>query len=411
MDFALSARGEEYRKRMESFMDDCIYSVEREVYDHWLEDPDSYPPVMKELRKEARDRGLWNLYMKDPYTGDSISNLEYATVAELSGRSPWIAPAAMNCQAPDSGNAEIVAQFGSEEVKDRYLKPLMNGEIGSCFAMTEPLVASSDPANLETTIVRDGDEYVINGRKWWTGHAAMSHTAFAVLLGVTNPDADHRVRQGMIIVPIDAPGVNILRTLPMFGFMFGGQAEIIYENVRVPASYILGGEGQGAMIAQARLGPGRIHHAMRCIGMAQRCYELMCKRVHLRTTFGSKLSDRSMVQHWIARSWLEIEQARLLVLKAAWLIDTQGSKKSKLELGAVKISASNVAAKVADRAIQVFGAAGVSNDFPMANFYALSRCLQIGDGPDEVHEMTMARREVAKYADSAEEARHFDVTL
>ncbi len=411
MEFALSGRGEQYRQRMASFMDDCIYPVEREMHDYWLEDPNSYPPVMAELRSEARRRGLWNLYMKDPYTGDSISNVEYATVAELSGMSPFIAPAAMNCQAPDSGNGEIIAQFGSQEVKDRYLKRLLDGEIGSCFSMTEPLVASSDPANLQTTIIRDGDEYVVNGRKWWTGHAAMAHTEFAVVLGVTNPEADHRVRQSMVIVPIEAPGVKILRTLPVFGFVFGGQAEMIYDNVRIPASYVLGGEGQGAMIAQARLGPGRIHHAMRCVGMAQRCYELMCKRVHLRSTFGTKLSDRSKVQHWIARSWLEIEQTRLLVLKAAWLIDTQGAKRSKVELGAVKIAATNLAVDVANRAIQVFGAAGVSSDFPMALFYSLSRSLQIGDGPDEVHEMTMARREVAKYAGAAEDADHFDVTV
>ena len=404
MDFKLSPLALDYRKKLEAFMEAHVYPHEHAYWEHVRRDELNEPAFFSDLRMEARKAGLWNLCLPDKRWGPGLSNQDYAPLAEITGRSPMIAPYVLNCQAPDSGNAEIIGQFGSPQIQDAYLKPLLEGEIGSCFATTEPEVASSDASNLRTTITCDGDAYVINGRKWWTGHAAAPRTKFAVVLGVSNPDAPPAKRQSMIIVPMDAKGVQIRRTLPMFGYYVGQMAEVVFDNVRVPAANMLGEEGGGAAIGQARLGPGRIHHAMRCLGMAQRSYELMCQRVHIRAPFGKPLSEQGMVHHWIARSWMQIEQARLLVMKAAWLMDTQGAKDARVELGAVKIAAAQALSDVADRAIQVFGGAGVSDDFPIAYFYATARVLRIGDGPDEVHEMTMARRELKRYAETAQQA-------
>ena len=400
MDFELSPKTQELRESLLELMDSHIYPAEP-VWHRQVEesgDPYFHPPVMEELKREAQARGLWNLFLPDERFGAGLTNLEYAPLAEVTGRS-HIAPEALNCAAPDTGNMEILAEFGTREQQEEWLEPLLAGEIRSCFAMTEPEVASSDATNMQSRIERDGDEYVINGHKWWTSGAASERCKIAILMGVTDPDADAYRQHSMILVPLDTPGVNIVRTLPVFGYDtgHGGHCEVLFEDVRVPATNMLGGEGAGFAIAQARLGPGRIHHCMRAIGMAERAFDLMCERAHRRFPFGKPLARQGVVQNWIAESRIEIEQARLLVLKTAWLMDTAGNKGARIEVSAIKVSAPQVALNVIDRAIQVHGGAGVSNDFPLAAMFAAARTLRLADGPDEVHKMSIARRELHRY--------------
>ncbi len=326
-----------------------------------------------------------------------MSNTDYAPLAEISGRSP-LAPEAMNCSAPDTGNMEILTMFGTAEQKEQWLQPLLEGEIRSCFAMTEPAVASSDATNIECSIRRDGDDYVINGRKWWISGAASHRCRIAIVMGKTDTEAPTHLQQSMVLVPLDTPGVTIVRALPVFGYQDReGHCEISFEDVRVPVTNVLGEEGGGFAIAQARLGPGRIHHCMRCIGMAERALEAMCRRVQSRVAFGKRLGEQGVIQEWIADSRIEIDQARLLTLDAAWLMDKVGNKGARTEISAIKVVAPNVALRVADRAIQAHGAAGVSDDFPLAAMYAGLRTLRLADGPDEVHRMVIARRELRKY--------------
>jgi acyl-CoA dehydrogenase len=354
---------------------------------------------MDELKAAARDGGLWNLFLADERWGAGLTNVEYAPLAEITGWSPGIAPEALNCAAPDTGNMEILAEFGTPEQQERWLTPLLAGEIRSGFAMSEPDVASSDATNIRARIVKQGDEYVIDGRKWWTTGAMSARCAFVIFMGVTDPDADVHRRQSMILVPLDTPGVTVERGLSVFGYAGGGgDAEIVFDGVRVPATNLLGEEGGGFAIAQARLGPGRIHHCMRAIGMAERALDLMCRRAVARTAFGKELARQGVIQHWIAESRMEIEQARLLVLKTAWLMDTAGKEAARVEVSAIKVAVPRMALKVIDRAIQVHGAAGVSQDTPLAELYAAVRTLRIADGPDEVHEMVIARRELRRFA-------------
>jgi acyl-CoA dehydrogenase len=359
-------------------------------------DPHRTPPIMEDLKAEARRRGLWNLFLPDKRWGAGLTNLEYAPLAEITGRSLFLAPEALNCQAPDTGNMEILAQFGTPEQQERWLRPLLDGEIRSCFSMTEPEVASSDATNIQSRIVREGDEYVINGHKWWTSGIADPRCRVIIFMGKTDLDAESHRQQTMVLVPVDTPGVTVVRTLPVFGFDEGhGHCEVRYENVRVPVTNRLGEEGGGFGIAQARLGPGRIHHCMRAIGMAERAFELMRERVRTRVAFGKPLAEQGVIQDWIAESRIEIEQARLLVLKAAWLMDTVGARGARVEISAIKVAAPRVACNVIDRAIQAHGAGGMSDDFPLAHMYAWARALRLADGPDEVHKMALARRELA----------------
>jgi acyl-CoA dehydrogenase len=399
MDFAFTPRVEELRQRLLDFMDSHVYPAES-VYRQQVEesgDPHFHPPVMEELKKEARSRGLWNLFLPNEKWGAGLKNLEYAPLAEITGRSP-IAPEALNCNAPDTGNMEILAEFGTAEQQDRWLVPLLEGEIRSGFSMTEPEVASSDATNIRLSIRRDGDDYVLNGRKWWTTGAMSSRCRVLIVMGVTDPDADTYHRQSMILVPIDTPGVTIARPLSIFGYDGGGgDAEIVFDDVRVPTTNLLGEEGSGFAIAQARLGPGRIHHAMRSIGMAERAFDLMCERAISRVAFGKTLAEQGVVQDAIAESRLEIEQARLLTFKAAWLMDTVGNRGARVEISAIKVVAPRLATTVVDRAIQIHGGAGVSQDTPLAFMYAHARTLHIADGPDEVHKMQLARRELRRY--------------
>ncbi|HJP66134.1 MAG TPA: acyl-CoA dehydrogenase family protein [Actinomycetota bacterium] len=401
MDFAHSPKAQEYQDRLLEFMDEQIYPAEPLWRSQMGEsgDPHFHPPIMEELKGNARQRGLWNLFLPDERHGPGLTNLEYAPLAEIMGRSPTLAPEATNCSAPDTGNMEILAEFGTPEQQERWLTPLLEGEIRSCFAMTEPDVASSDATNIRSRIERDGDHYVINGRKWWTTGAPNPRTKICIFMGVTNPDADPYQRQSMVLVPMDTPGVTVVRSLPIFGYesIGPGDGEMQFEDVRVPAANLLGTEGGGFAIAQARLGPGRIHHCMRAIGMAERAFDLMCQRAISRVAFGKELARQSVIQHWIAESRMDIEQARLLVLKTAWLMDTVGKEGAKIEISAIKVAVPKMALKVIDRAIQVHGGAGVSDDFPLAAFYAFGRTLRIVDGPDEVHEMVMARRELKRY--------------
>jgi acyl-CoA dehydrogenase len=399
MDFAFTPRVEELRQKLLDFMDSHVYPAEA-VYRQQVEesgDPHFHPPVMEDLKKEARARGLWNLFLPNEKWGAGLKNLEYAPLAEITGRSQ-LAPEALNCNAPDTGNMEILAEFGTAEQKEEWLVPLLEGEIRSGFSMTEPEVASSDATNIRLSIRRDGDDYVLNGRKWWTTGAMSARCRVLIVMGVTDPDADTYHRQSMILVPIDTPGVTIARPLSIFGYDGGGgDAEIVFDDVRVPASNLLGEEGGGFAIAQARLGPGRIHHAMRCIGMAERAFDLMCERAISRVAFGKTLAEQGVVQDAIAESRLEIEQARLLTFKAAWLMDTVGNKGARVEISAIKVVAPRLATTVVDRAIQVHGGAGVSQDTPLAFMYAHARTLHIADGPDEVHKMQLARRELRRY--------------
>jgi acyl-CoA dehydrogenase len=403
MDFEFSARSLELQKQLRDFIDTHVVPAEP-VYRRQVEesgDPHFHPPVMEDLKAEARRRDLWNLFLPNAKWGAGLSNLDYAPLCEQMGRN-LLAAEATNCAAPDTGNMEILAEFGTTQQQEEWLLPLLNGEIRSCFAMTEPWVASSDATNLQSRIERDGDDYVVNAHKWWTSGAASARCKVAVLLGVSNPDADPYHRQSMILVPMDAPGVRVVRTLPVFGHdAGGGHCETLYENVRLPASNLLGEEGGGFAIAQARLGPGRIHHCMRAIGLAEKALELMCERAWLRAPFGKPLAEQGVVQDRIAESRIEIEQARLLTLKAAWLMDTVGNKGARFEIAAIKVVAARLATTVIDRAIQLFGGAGVSDDWPLAAMYTHARTLHLVDGPDEVHKQQIARRELRPYQPSA----------
>ncbi len=399
MDFELGPKVDELRARLTAFMDERVYPGEKVYRQQYRDakDPQFHPPVMEELKTEARNRGLWNLFLPDERFGAGLTNVEYAPLAEISGHS-FLAPEAMNCAAPDTGNMEILAEFGTPGQQDEWLKPLLEGEIRSAFAMTEPEVASSDATNIRTSIMREGDSYVINGRKWFTSGAGSPRCKVLIVMGVTNPDADAYKRQSMILVPMDTPGVTVKRTLPVFGFEHeGGHAEIVFEDVRVPTSNLLGEEGSGFAIAQARLGPGRIHHCMRAIGLAERAFDLMCARVLTRKAFGKELARQGVIQDWVAESRIRIEQARLLTMKAAWLMDTKGKEAARIEISAIKVVAPNTAVWVIDHAIQAFGAAGVTEDFGLAEMYAGARSLRLADGPDEVHKMVIARRELARY--------------
>jgi len=400
MDFEPSARCAEFKQRLGAFMDERIYPAE-EVYERQLlesGDPHHQPPIMEELKALARERGLWNMFLPDPEEGAGLSNTDYAPLAETLGRS-HIASEACNCSAPDTGNMEVLHQFGTPEQKERWLRPLLDGEIRSAFAMTEPDVASSDATNVAMRIERDGENYVLNGRKWWTSNALHPNCRIMIVMGKTQPDAPMHKQQSQILVPIDTPGVTVLRGLPVFGYQDQeGHAEVDFTDVRVPASNLIAGEGDGFMIAQARLGPGRIHHCMRAIGVAERALEAMCRRAVSRVTFGAPRAARGNVQDWIAESRVEIEMARLLTLKAAWLMDTVGNRQARTEISAIKVAAPNVALRVVDRAIQVHGGAGVSDDFFLASAYAHLRTLRLADGPDEVHKLSIARRELAPYA-------------
>ncbi|MFF3489969.1 acyl-CoA dehydrogenase family protein [Streptomyces sp. NPDC002795] len=394
-----SARGKEYQDKLLAFMDEHIYPAEAVYAAQMAEsgDPHFHPPVIEELKTEAKKRGLWNLFSPHPEWGPGLTNLEYAPLAEIMGRSAGLAPEATNCNAPDTGNMEVLTLFGTEEHKEKWLKPLLNGEIASAFAMTEPAVASSDASNIQMRMERDGDDYVLNGRKWWTSNALHPNCKVLIVMGKTDPDGPAFRQQSMMVVPIDAPGVTIVRGLPVFGYQDReGHAEVLFENVRVPATALLSGEGDGFMISQARLGPGRIHHCMRAIGMAERALDLMIDRAQARETFGAPVADRGNIQDWIAEARIEIDMARLLTLKAAHLMDTVGNKEARTEIAAIKVAAPNVALKIVDRAIQVHGGGGVSDDFPLASMYAHLRTLRLADGPDEVHKRTIARRELRR---------------
>jgi acyl-CoA dehydrogenase len=400
VDFAFSPRVEELRAGLLDFMETHVFPAER-VYREQVDasgDPHFHPQVMEELKAEARARGLWNLFLPDARWGAGLTNLDYAPLAEITGRSPSVAPEALNCSAPDTGNMEILAEFGTPEQQEQWLHPLLEGEIRSSFAMTEPDVASSDATNLRMPIERRGDELVLNGRKWFISGAVSDRCRVAIVMGVTSPDADPHRRHSLVLVPLDTPGLQVVRAIPLFGYRSGGgEAELLFEDVRVPATNLLGDEGAGFAIAQARLGPGRIHHCMRAIGMAERAFDLMCERAIKRAAFGKPLAEQGVIREWIAQSRMEIEQARLLVLKAAWLMDTVGKEGARFEISAIKVVAARMAAWVIDRAIQVHGAAGVSDDFPLAELYVAARTLRIVDGPDEVHTMVIARRELQKY--------------
>jgi acyl-CoA dehydrogenase len=399
MDFKPSERCIKFQERLGAFMDEHVYPAE-EVYERQLReagDPHHQPAVMEELKGIAREKGLWNMFLPDASLGAGLSNGDYAPLAEMLGRSR-IASEACNCSAPDTGNMEVLYQFGTPEQKDRWLTPLLDGEIRSAFAMTEPEVASSDATNISLRIVREGEEYVLNGRKWWTSNAYHPHCRILIVMGKTSVDGPRHKQQSMILVPLDTAGVEVMRNLSVFGYVNQeGHAEVDFRDVRVPASNLIAGEGDGFMIAQARLGPGRIHHCMRAIGIAERALEAMCRRAVSRVTFGQPLAARGNIQDWIAESRVEIEMARLLTLKAAWLMDTAGNRHARTEIAAIKVVAPNVALKVLDRAIQVHGGGGVTEDFGLALAYAHLRTLRIADGPDEVHKLSIARRELAPY--------------
>ncbi|MFJ3777283.1 acyl-CoA dehydrogenase family protein [Streptomyces sp. NPDC090075] len=403
MDFGLSPRADELRSRMAAFMEEYVLPAEP-VYDRQLaeaDDPHELPQVMRELKEKARAEGLWNLFLAHGGLGAGLTHLEYAPLAELAGRSV-IGPEVFNCSAPDTGNMELLALFGTPEQQERWLRPLLAAEIRSCFAMTEPAVASSDARNIRTRITRDGDEYVVDGHKWYTSGILDPDCRLIILMGVTDPDAPTYRQQSMLLIPRDTPGITVLRDLPMFGYTDRcGHGDVLFEDVRVPASAMLGGEGEGFALAQGRLGPGRMHYAMRAVGFAERALELMCRRTLTRTAFGGTLAEQGVVREWIARSRIEIEQLRLLVLKAAWLMDTSGNAAARTEVAAIKVAALEVAHRVVDRAVQAHGAAGVSDDTVLARLYAITRALRIADGPDEVHLRTVARRELAKYPEES----------
>jgi acyl-CoA dehydrogenase len=396
MDFEHSERVRGLQAELWDFMHAEVFPAEAayEAFRASSDDPHAIPPVMDELKASARRRGLWNLFLP---AISGLSNVEYAALAEITGWSGELAPQAVNCNAPDTGNMETLHLFGTDEQQRRWLDPLLEGEIRSAFAMTEPAVASSDANNIETSIVRDGDEYVINGRKWWATNGMDPRTQILIVMGKTDPDGPRHRQQSMILVPMDTPGVDVVRSTTVLGFQDrDGHAEIVLDDVRVPASNLLAGEGDGFVIAQARLGPGRIHHCMRAIGAAERALDLLCQRAQERVAFGGPLADQGLVRAAIAESRVEIDQARLYVQQAAWLIDRHGAKEARQQIAAIKLVVPRMAAKVIDRAIQVHGGAGVSQDTPLAAMYAWHRAMRIFDGPDEVHLMSVAKAELRK---------------
>jgi acyl-CoA dehydrogenase len=399
MDFAPSSKVREFQDRLTAFMEEYVYAAEAVAQEQIAAsgNPHHHAQIIRELKQRAHTAGLWNLFLPDQAYGAGLTNLEYAPLAEIMGRSP-IAPEIFNCSAPDTGNMEILAEFGTAAQRRQWLEPLLAGETRSCFSMTEPAVASSDPTNLQTRAVRDGDEYVITGRKWFTSNAFHPNCRIAIVMAVTDPDASPHQRATMILVPLDTPGFELVRTLPVFHYIGeGGHAEVRYNDVRVPVTNRLGAEGSGFAIAQARLGPGRIHHCMRSIGGAERALELLCKRAANRVAFGSRLIEKQTIQNWIAESRMQIDAARLLVLHAAWKTDTQGKREARQEISMIKVVVANVYLDVLDRAIQVHGAMGVTNDTPLALMWSHARTLRIVDGPDEVHKMVIARREIRRW--------------
>jgi acyl-CoA dehydrogenase len=402
MTFEFSEKTKELQKRLQHFMDEHIYPDEQRFHEEVERDRWKPTKIVEELKPKARAGGLWNLFLPDDSDGAGLTNLEYAPLCEIMGRCHW-APEVFNCSAPDTGNMEVLARYGSPEQKEKWLRPLLAGEIRSCFAMTEPDVASSDATNIASSIKRHGDEYVINGRKWWTSGAGDPRCKIAIFMGKTDPSAATHKQQSMILVPMEAPGVKIERLLHVFGYDHAphGHGEVTFKNVRVPATNMLLGEGRGFEIAQGRLGPGRIHHCMRCIGVAERALETMCKRVQSRVAFGKPLAEQGTIRADIAVSRIEIEQARLLTLKAAHMMDTVGNKAARAEIAMIKIVAPNVALKVLDRAIQAHGGAGVSDDTFLAAAWAGVRTLRLADGPDEVHAESIARLELGKWAKPA----------
>jgi acyl-CoA dehydrogenase len=402
MDFALDARTQELQEELLAFMAERIEPAEAVFHDQLeaMKDPFAWSaaPVLQELRAEARERGLWNLFLPGEH-GAGLTNLQYAPLAETTGRSGHLAPPALNCSAPDTGNMEVLAMFGSPEQKERWLTPLLDGTIRSAFAMTEPDVASSDATNIETSIVRDGDEYVVNGRKWWITGAMNPQCEIFIVMGKTDPEAERHRQQSMILVPRDTPGLTVVRPMTVLGYddhEHGGHAELRFEDVRVPASNLVADEGLGFAIAQARLGPGRIHHCMRAVGVAEKAIELMCERVESRVAFGKPLARQGVIREWIAEARVSVEQLRLLVLKTAWLMDTVGNRGAHTEIQAIKIATPTVVQQIVDRAIQAHGAGGLSQDFPLAASYAAIRTLRFADGPDEVHKASLARAELAR---------------
>ena len=404
MEFTLSAKTSEYAAKLQAFMEKEVFPAEA-IYEHQRAElkaagkPHGLPAVVEELKVKARAQGLWNLFLPhshDPHHGLSVT--EYATLAEITGWSPEIAPEAINCAAPDTGNMELLDMFATDEQKKQWLEPLLDGRIRSAFAMTEPDVASSDARNIKTSIVKDGGDYVINGTKWWTTGAMDERCQLLIVMGKTNPDADAYHQQSMVLVPMNTPGVKVERNLLVFGYEDQhGHAEVSFTNVRVPVANLLGPEGDGFALAQARLGPGRIHHCMRAIGMAERALSLMIKRSIARETFGKPLVQQGVIQEWIAQARIDIEQARLLVLKAAWMIDTVGAKGARKEIAAIKVAVPAMAERIIDHAIQSYGGAGVCQDTPLASMYAGIRTLRIVDGPDEVHIRDIARLEIKPY--------------
>ncbi|GAA2526743.1 acyl-CoA dehydrogenase family protein [Winogradskya humida] len=398
MDFAFDEKTEDYRKRLLAFMDEYVYPAEA-GYEQAYQGDWAPPAELERLKAQAKLAGLWNLFLPGEH-GAGLTNLQYAPLAEITGRSPIIAPPSLNCAAPDTGNMEVLAEFGSPEQQDRWLRPLLDGTIRSAFAMTEPQVASSDATNIGTRIARDGDEYVITGRKFYISGAMNPRCQIFIVMGKTDPEAARHVQQSMILVPRDTPGVTVQRGMTVFGYDdgdHGGHAEVIFDEVRVPVSNLIGSEGSGFAISQARLGPGRIHHCMRLIGMAERALELMCTRALTRTPFGKPLAEQGVVQEWIAESRVRVEQARLLVLKAAWLMDTVGNKGAHTEIQSIKIIVPSTTEWIIDKAIQTYGAAGVGQDTPLARLWATTRTLRLADGPDEVHKRSLARRELNRY--------------
>jgi acyl-CoA dehydrogenase len=396
MDFELTDRAKDFKQRLQAFFDERVYPVEREYVDavRAAGTPHHYPPLMDKLKEEARRRGLWNLFLPDEQHGAGLGQVEYAPLAELMGRT-MIGAEACNCSAPDTGNMEVLHEFGDEQQQERWLRPLLDGEIRSGFAMTEPDVASSDATNIALRMERDGDDFVLNGRKWWTSGAMHPNCRILIVMGKTELEAPVYAQQSMLLVPLDTPGLEIVRNLPVFGYEDPeGHAELRFTDVRVPQSSIIAAPGAGFLIAQARLGPGRIHHCMRAIGAAERALELMCARADARETFGKPVSTRSNIRDWIAEARIEIEMARLFVMKTAWLVDTVGGKNARIEVAGIKVAIPNIALKIIDRAIQVHGGAGVSDDFPLAWMWAHMRTLRLADGPDEVHKLSIARREL-----------------
>ncbi len=402
MDFEFDDKTKGLIDKVNAFMEDTIYPAEATAHQQMADSPDAWgpPAILEDLKAEAKKRGLWNFFLPGS-EGAGLTNLQYAPLAEISGRSIQLAPAAFNCAAPDTGNMEVLAGFGTDEQKDRWLTPLLDGSIRSSFAMTEPGVASSDATNIETRIERDGDDYVLNGRKWWITGAMNPNAKIFIVMGKTDPTADRHRQQSMILVERDTPGLEIIRGMHVFGYAdrdHGGHAELSFTDVRVPASNLIGKEGEGFAIAQARLGPGRIHHCMRSIGLAERAIDMMCKRATERVAFGKPLAEQGVIREWIAESRVRLEQLRLLVLKTAWLMDTVGNKGAHTEIQAIKIATPSTVEWILDKAIQTHGAGGLSQDFPLAEWFAGIRTLRFADGPDEVHKNALARNEIRKHS-------------